>query len=206
MQSLKKGGRTILFVSHHSHQVRSLCDRVVYLKHGKKVFDGDTTLGVQRYQTESLAEHAQAGADAAKDAPLRIESAAVRRDGDEAFASGGSLDVVVRYRVTGALAAPPVLSVSLVRADGVTACVLNSRERDVALDAAPGEHAVVARFDALPLHAGRHHVEVLLWDASMVTVLAQSAAGAIDVEVPAAALVNRPGVFWPQGSIRKGGA
>ena len=43
------GGRTVLYVSHNMNTIRGLCDRVIVLDHGKKVFDGDVEQGIQLY-------------------------------------------------------------------------------------------------------------------------------------------------------------
>ena len=95
-----------------------------------------------------------------------------------------------------------MLSVGLLRADGVTACVLNTREQGFEVPATPGVHTVVARFDSLPLHPAKCSVEVLLWDADMVVVLDQATAGGVEFRREGGAHVNRPGVFLPRGAFR----
>lgn len=42
MRSLITGGTTVLYVSHSIESIKSLCDRVVWLEHGKVVMVGDT--------------------------------------------------------------------------------------------------------------------------------------------------------------------
>lgn len=43
------GGRTVLYVSHNMNTIRTLCNRVIVLDHGKKVFDGDAEQGILLY-------------------------------------------------------------------------------------------------------------------------------------------------------------
>lgn len=43
------GGRTVLYVSHNMNTIRTLCDRVMVLDHGRKVFDGDVEQGIEIY-------------------------------------------------------------------------------------------------------------------------------------------------------------
>ena len=43
------GGRTVLYVSHNMNTIRTLCDRVIVLDHGRKVFDGDVEQGIGIY-------------------------------------------------------------------------------------------------------------------------------------------------------------
>lgn len=45
----KKDGRTILYVSHNMSTIRQLCNRVIVLKKGKVIFDGDVEQGIQLY-------------------------------------------------------------------------------------------------------------------------------------------------------------
>lgn len=42
MRSLISGGTTVLYVSHSIESIESLCDRVVWLEHGKVVMTGET--------------------------------------------------------------------------------------------------------------------------------------------------------------------
>ena len=40
MISMIKGGTTVLFVSHTLEQIKSICDRVIWLDHGELIMDG----------------------------------------------------------------------------------------------------------------------------------------------------------------------
>lgn len=49
MEEFKKEGVTTLFVSHSMEAVKSFCQRVIYLKEGKVIFDGDVIEGIKMY-------------------------------------------------------------------------------------------------------------------------------------------------------------
>jgi lipopolysaccharide transport system ATP-binding protein len=49
LDAIRAAGATVVFVSHSSAQVMSLCDRVVVLDHGEKLFDGPPRLGINCY-------------------------------------------------------------------------------------------------------------------------------------------------------------
>ena len=49
MQKFRADGKTILFVSHSSAAVRSICDRVCLLDHGRLLFDGAVARGLEEY-------------------------------------------------------------------------------------------------------------------------------------------------------------
>ena len=45
----EKNGKTILYVSHNMSTIRQFCNRVIVLKHGRIVFDGDVEDGISIY-------------------------------------------------------------------------------------------------------------------------------------------------------------
>ena len=49
-EEFKKKGKTILFVTHSIGDVLENCNRVIILKEGKKIFDGETKEGVETYK------------------------------------------------------------------------------------------------------------------------------------------------------------
>jgi ABC-type polysaccharide/polyol phosphate transport system ATPase subunit len=53
IDELRAQGTTILFVSHDAEQVRRLCDRVLWLKDGRLVYDGPVAEALARYEQEA---------------------------------------------------------------------------------------------------------------------------------------------------------
>jgi lipopolysaccharide transport system ATP-binding protein len=49
MEEFKKEGVTTLFVSHSMDAVKNFCQRVIYLKEGKVIFDGEVNEGINKY-------------------------------------------------------------------------------------------------------------------------------------------------------------
>ncbi|MDR2753126.1 MAG: ABC transporter ATP-binding protein [Oscillospiraceae bacterium] len=52
MNAVVESGRTVLFVSHQMPTIRRLCKRVIVLKEGRVIYDGETEKGVQLYLDE----------------------------------------------------------------------------------------------------------------------------------------------------------
>jgi len=50
IMAMKAEGRTLMFVSHSSDTVRDLCERAIWLHHGKVYLDGPTEVVLQRYE------------------------------------------------------------------------------------------------------------------------------------------------------------
>lgn len=56
MRSMITGGTTVLYVSHSIDSIRSLCDKVVWLDHGKVVMSGDTEKVCQAYYDSQVSK------------------------------------------------------------------------------------------------------------------------------------------------------
>ena len=56
MLDIASSGKTILFVSHQMNTIRQLCDRVVVLREGNVIFDGDVEEGIRIYNSEAYME------------------------------------------------------------------------------------------------------------------------------------------------------
>lgn len=56
MKSIADSGKTILFVSHQMNTIRQLCDRVVVLKEGQVIYDGEVEGGIRLYNSEAYLE------------------------------------------------------------------------------------------------------------------------------------------------------
>ncbi len=52
MEEFKKRGTTIVYVSHAMDKVKEFCERVIYLEHGKCIFDGKAEEGIKKYREE----------------------------------------------------------------------------------------------------------------------------------------------------------
>jgi len=50
IRQFQQEGRTIVIVSHSAEQIRDVCDRVIVLKRGHVIFDGETDAGLQALQ------------------------------------------------------------------------------------------------------------------------------------------------------------
>jgi lipopolysaccharide transport system ATP-binding protein len=53
MEDVGKQGRSIIFVSHNMGAIKNLCQRTLFLEHGKVEFDGDSDQAIQHYLNAS---------------------------------------------------------------------------------------------------------------------------------------------------------
>lgn len=56
MKEIADSGKTILFVSHQMNTIRQLCDRVIVLKEGEIIHDGDVEDGIRLYNSDMYLE------------------------------------------------------------------------------------------------------------------------------------------------------
>lgn len=52
MEALLKSGKTVILTSHSDGQIKKFCTRVIYLKDGEIVFDGDAQEGLRLYSSQ----------------------------------------------------------------------------------------------------------------------------------------------------------
>ena len=57
MQNRISGEQTVVFVSHMTDQVKALCDRVIWLEHGKVVAEGPAEEVVDAYTAQVSIEN-----------------------------------------------------------------------------------------------------------------------------------------------------
>jgi len=85
-KDLQRRDATILFVSHNMFSIKTMCERVIYLKQGRVEFDGSTDAGIARYE-----EDCRLGAlwtPEGKDSwPIRVTDIAVRNEDGEPLIS-----------------------------------------------------------------------------------------------------------------------
>lgn len=60
IHEIKQRGKTILCVSHSGLTIQQLCDRALWLDHGKLVLDGPSSEVVPEYEGRQAAAHAAA--------------------------------------------------------------------------------------------------------------------------------------------------
>lgn len=129
-KSLQQKDATILFVSHNMFSIKTMCERVIYIRKGRVAFDGAVDEGIAQYE-EDCRLAAPKGWGKPEDWPIYvtecdlIDSAGISRT---VFDFGASVRVRVRYMARQRLEHPNFV-VTVVRSDGVV-CATYSTELD----------------------------------------------------------------------------
>jgi lipopolysaccharide transport system ATP-binding protein len=175
IMGFKQAGKTILFCSHALYQVEALCDRVLWLDHGKLMMDGEPTAVVMAYSDSMAVDAEGAGKENASvpssSAPMegaaRISSVRVSSEGRGGTAlhliSGRSdLTIEICFESDPSLPTPSV-ALLFFRQDGMCASSAGSRNDGIPLyrdEKGSGRASVT--FTHFPLLRGSYWVDVLL--------------------------------------------
>jgi len=203
IRAMKERGKTILFVSHKMFDVRSICDRVLYIRDGGIHMEGsalDVTREFERDMLEKslgdvtgLPTSQQAG-----DSRVRITDVEVLGEAGEeldAVRTGDPIRVRVRFHAGESLESP-ILSIALLRSDSLRVCAATTRTAGIEVERIEGEGEIEVRFDRLDLLEEHYTVETVIWNAEMSIPMAQHlnpTFRVVDERLP----LNRPGVFFP---------
>jgi len=170
---LEQSGATILFVSHNMHSIKSMCQRVIYLKGGRVTYDGPTDGGLRLYEQDCRL--APSPWFQPEDGPPEVTISDVslhNEGGDEktVFDYGGRMRVRIRYD-----AARPIdgmhLLVGFTRADGVLCSVFSTVADGLTIPSSMGVGEIELLTPALELVSDTYMVSVTVRERSFHKVL-----------------------------------
>jgi ABC-type polysaccharide/polyol phosphate transport system ATPase subunit len=187
MLALRARGVTLLFVSHDPYQVKSVCERALYLREGQLVSFGEAGKVVDAYladlhglsppaSTNTAAEQGRAVKGEALP-PVRITSVRlldVAGESVQSVRTGEGLRLSFAFeRLHGEVSEPLSFVFNLYRADGLYVCGTTTLMDGYPPFAGMDTGQVTVRFPAIPLLAGRYHWRVAVNDEHGLAVLAK---------------------------------
>ncbi|SFL40898.1 ABC transporter ATP-binding protein [Methylobacterium pseudosasicola] len=158
---LQTKGSTILLVSHNMFSVKTMCERVIYIKNGRVAFDGPTDEGLRHYEQDSYLAppnwfRPETGS------PLEIQGIEILDESGAPrtlFRSGERMRVRLAYTTSGAVPRTH-LRVSVTRADDLLCCNYSSLIDGVSLSAFGPDGTVEVMTGPLALTAASYTVSV----------------------------------------------
>lgn len=163
MKDSAASGRTVLFVSHNMTAMRSLCQRVIWLEHGRIRLQGPTEEVVAAYlgsysssNTERTWEKADApGSEVAHLRHVRVAPAS----GGESFQWEDAIEVEIAFEKH--VDEPVYLVIQVLNSDNMVIFNTNIRESlDEVVDLKRGAHVAVCQFPPYLFNAGDIHLNV----------------------------------------------
>ena len=174
-QSLRQRDSTVIVVSHNMFSIKAMCDRVIYLSHGRVIADGRPEDVIPLYEEDIL------GGQGALDTPrwalgkLNLDPAAraanitktqvLNEDGqpETVFDFGERVRLRIEYELHEKVANPNFV-VALFRSDGVACCNYSSNLDGFVPAASRGKHELEVLLPPIKLVADRYTIHVVVWD------------------------------------------
>lgn len=174
-RSLKEKDSTVLVVSHNMFSIKAMCDRVIYLSHGKVLADGPADEVIPLYERDILGgsgeldtprwAEARLGKDLSQ-RPVEITDMRILDEGGgrrSIFDFGDRPCVRIKYEARGSTKALNFV-VALIRSDGIACCNYSSELDGFTIVAKPGEGAFEMLLPSLKLVADLYTIHVMVWD------------------------------------------
>ncbi len=203
VKDLQKRQATILFVSHNMFSIKTMCDRVIYIRKGRVQFDGPTEQGIALYEADcrlSSVPWAQAAgvADSDETAVVITDVALLDESGARCsvFDHGRQMRLRIDYEVRGTVEAPNVI-VAFVRSDGVACCNYSTALDGVTIRTSPGPGRIELVTPPIALVSELYKVEVLVREKGFQKLVCGQHGGSFHVRDPV--LNMHFGVFHEAG-------
>jgi len=182
MRGFIEQGKTVVFCSHNLYQVKSLCDRALWLDHGEVRFLGAAEEAVEVYQDHSREMDAkQAGEPARKTRPrppaaaktpaLITEAVLVGHDPEKPLVPGDDLKLQVRAKSATLSEADLSLGVVIKRNDDLHVYAATTGIDGTSLcPAGEGVYTVSYHLPSIPLLSGQFSLYIYLLDTEGVHI------------------------------------
>jgi lipopolysaccharide transport system ATP-binding protein len=162
-RQLEQQGSTILFVSHNMFSIKTMCQRVIYLKLGRIAYDGPTDEALRLYEADSKLATAT-WFQAPKDPAIVVTDIDLYNEQGERktmFEFGERMKVRIGYRALKPVEQPHFLC-SIKRADQVLCCNFSSYCDNVDLPHVYGDGAIEVLTPPLKLVSDRYTVLIAI--------------------------------------------
>lgn len=174
---------TILFVSHNMFSIKTMCRRVIYLKHGQVHFDGPTDEGIKFYEDDcSLSTLPWAGRNP-DEWPIFITDCAVSDEygrSKKVFAHGERMRLRLRFQARQRVEDPNFI-VAFVRSDGVACCNYSSELDGIGLGRVDGEGIIELMTPPIMLVAELYTLHILVRERGFQKLLCGQIGGTFHV-------------------------
>jgi len=172
-KGLQQADATILFVSHNMFSIKTMCSRVIYLKHGQIQFDGPTDEGIKHYEEDCSLSTLSWTESKPEDWPIRITDFALFDEDDQAkkvFEYGERMRLRLCYQAR-QLVENPNFIVAFIRSDGVACCNFSTEVDGVIIERVDGDGMIELMIPPLKLVAELYTIHILIREKGFQKVL-----------------------------------
>lgn len=183
---LERKGATILFVSHNMFSIKSMCQRVIYLKKGEVVYDGPVDEGLKRYEADCRLATAPWFQSEPGLPEIDITSVEIMgEDGKERslFEFGERLRVRARYKASEPIERPNFLF-SITRSDDLLCSNFSTETDGVGPPSISGEGVVELLTPPMRFVSDLYTVSIVVRERGFHRILRAQTGGSFHVRHP----------------------
>ncbi|MCJ2119476.1 ABC transporter ATP-binding protein [Methylobacterium sp. J-001] len=198
---LQTKGSTILLVSHNMFSVKTMCERVIYIKNGRVAFDGPTDEGLRHYEQDSYLADAPWFRPEGGRQPVEIRDVVIADESGAPktlFRHGERMRITARYTASEPITDPHVLF-SVTRSDELLCCNFSTMTDRAKLPTLSGEGTIELLTPPLTLTADTYTVSTVVRQRGFERLLAAQIGARFHVEHPVLA-PDAFGVFHQPGT------
>lgn len=210
-KDLQRRQATILFVSHNMFSIKTMCDRVIYLRQGQVQYDGPTAQGIELYEADcrlaSISWAQAAGITDPDKTPIGITDVTMFNEAGERttmFQHGERMRLRIDYDVRSPVDAANFI-LAFVRSDGVACCCYNTQMDGVTVSSQSGPGRLELLTPPLSLVSELYKIEILVRERGFGKLVCGQLGGSFHVSHPVLdthfGVFHEPGV-WSQGGRR----
>jgi lipopolysaccharide transport system ATP-binding protein len=185
-KELQKREATILFVSHNMFSIKTMCQRVIYLRGGRIEHDGSVAGGIELYEKDCrMSALAWTGVDPEEwpiyitDSQLLDERGAPR----SLFNFGERMTLRLAYDTRRTVESPNFI-VAIIRSDGVPVCNYSTVVDGLDLGCVSGPGSIELHMPPIRLVSEMYSISVLIRASGFQEILCGQTAGTFHVKHP----------------------
>ena len=185
-KELQQHDATVLFVSHNMFSIKSMCQRVIYLRKGQILFDGPTDEGIALYEDDCRLSPGWGVDDPHEEWPIILSDSQVLDAGGQPrkiSEFGEPLRIRLTYQTRQPVEHPNVI-VAVIRSDGVAACNYSTETDGVDLGTLDGSGTIELEIPPLKLVSEMYTISILIRERGFGRVLCSQAGGTFHTRHP----------------------
>jgi lipopolysaccharide transport system ATP-binding protein len=186
LRRLETQGATVLFVSHNMFSIRSMCDRVIYLKKGEIAFDGPSEAGLRLYEKDSVLQNLHWFSNPEGGPAIKVTGVTISNEAGEPSSVmnyGERMCIRVSFEATRQIERPD-FRISINRVDEVLCATFSTISDEVDIQSVDGRGTIELLTPPLKLAADKYNLRLLVRERGYGEVIAAQAGGTFEVRHP----------------------
>jgi lipopolysaccharide transport system ATP-binding protein len=185
-KELQKRDATILFVSHNMFSIKTMCDRVLYLRKGEIQYDGTVEGGIELYEKDCRMTELSWTKTKPEEWPIYITGCELldeRGTPKTMFDFGERMSIKLHYATREAVVNPNFI-VAFIRSDGTAVCNFNPESDGVTMGRVDEPGTLTLHLPPLKLVAEMYTIWIIIREPGFAKILSGQIATTFHVRHP----------------------